>query len=51
MVNVLKLSWNTCLFLFSNKVLVIRPRAGMHKILVNRANREDPDQTTFSESV
>ena len=30
-------------FLFSNKMLVFR--AGIHKILVGLANREDPDQT------
>ena len=34
---------NTFLFLFSNKMLVIR--AGIHKMLVRIANREDPDQT------
>ena len=33
---------NTFLFLFSNKLLVFR--AGIHKILVIIASREDPDQ-------
>ena len=33
----------TFLFLFSNKMLVIR--AGIHIMLVRIANREDPDQT------
>ena len=32
------------LFLFSNILLVIR--AGIHKMLVNIANRENPDQTS-----
>ena len=41
MVNVLK-----CFFLFSNKMLVIR--AGIHKMLVRIANREDPDQAAFA---
>ena len=40
---------NTFPFLFSNKVLVIR--AGIHKMLVRKANREDPDQTASSEAV
>ena len=40
---------NTFLFLFSNKMLVIG--AGIHKILVCIANREDPDQTASSDSV
>ena len=31
-------------FLFSNKMLVIR--AGIHKMHVRIANREDPDQTS-----
>ena len=39
---------NTFLFLFSNKMLVIK--AGIHKILVRIANREDPDQTISSEA-
>ena len=39
---------NTFLFLFSNKMLVIR--AGIHKMLFRIANREDPDQTA-SEAV
>ena len=34
---------NTFLFLFSNKMLVFR--AGIHKILVRIAKREDPGQT------
>ena len=34
---------NTFLFLFSNKILVIR--AGIHKMLVIITNREDPEQT------
>ena len=34
---------STLLFLFLNKMLVIR--AGIHKMLVRTANREDPDQT------
>ena len=41
MPNVLKLC--TFLFLFSNKMLVIR--AGIHKMLVRLANREDYDQS------
>ena len=40
---------NTFLFLFSNKMLAIR--AGIHKMLVRIANREDPDQTASSEAV
>ena len=40
---------NTFLFLFSNKMLVFRN--GIHKFLVSVANREDPDQTTSSETV
>ena len=40
---------NTFLFLFSNQMLVIR--AGIHKMLVRIANREDPDQTASSEAV
>ena len=40
---------NTFLFLFSDKTLVIR--AGIHKMLVRIANREDPDQTASSEAV
>ena len=38
LVNVLKIS-NTFLFLFSNEMLV--SRAGIHKMLVRIANRED----------
>ena len=34
---------NTFLFLFSNKMLVFR--AGIHKMPVRIANREDPGQT------
>ena len=34
------------LSLFYNKMLVIR--AGIHKMHVRIANREDPDQTAFS---
>ena len=41
--------WNDFLFMFSNKMLVIR--AGIHKMLVKIANREDPDQTASSEAV
>ena len=37
--------WNTLFFLFSNKL------AGMHKMVVRIANREDPDQTASSEAV
>ena len=40
---------NTLLFFFSNKIVVIR--AGIYKILVRIANREDPDQTASSEAV
>ena len=40
---------NTFLILFSNKILIFR--AGIHKILVRIANREDPDQTASSEAV
>ena len=47
-VNVSKIA-NTFLFLFTNKMLVFR--AGIHKILVRIANREDPDQTASSEAV
>ena len=42
-VNVLK--FQTLLFLFSNKMMVI------HKMLIRIANREDPDQTASSEAV
>ena len=38
---------NTFLFLFSIKMLIIR--AGICKMLVRIANREDPDQTASSE--
>ena len=37
------------LFLFSARMWVIR--AGIHKMLVRIANREDPDQTASSEAV
>ena len=47
MVNVLK--FQTLLFLFSNKMLVIR--AGIYKFLVRISNREDLDQTASSEAV
>ena len=36
---------NIFLFLFLNKMLVIR--AGIHKMLVRKANREEPDQKQF----
>ena len=37
-------------FLFSNK-LNVGFRAGIHKMLVKIANRENPDQTASSEAV
>ena len=40
---------NTFLFLFSNKMLVIRTKT--HKMLVWKANWEYPDQTASSEAV
>ena len=40
---------NTSLFLFLNKLLVIR--AGIHKMPVRIANRADPDQTASEEAV
>ena len=40
---------NTFLVLFSNEVLFFR--AGIHKMLIGIANREDPDQTASSEAV
>ena len=40
---------NMFLVPFSNKILVIR--AGIHKMIVRIANREDPDQTASSEAV
>ena len=40
---------NTFLFLFSNKMLFIR--AGIHKMYVSPANREDTDQTASEEAV
>ena len=39
---------NTFLFLFSNKMLLIK--AGIHKMLVRIANREDSDQIASSEA-
>ena len=39
----------TFLVQFSNKILVIK--AGIHKMLVRIANREDPDQTSSSKAV
>ena len=43
------LLFQTLLFLFSNKILVIR--AGIHKKLDRIANREDQDQTASEEAV
>ena len=40
---------NSFLFLFSNKMLVIR--AGIHKLCVKIASREDPDGNASSEAV
>ena len=40
---------NTFLFLFSNRMWVIK--AGIRRMLVRIANREDPGQTTSSEAV
>ena len=40
---------DTFLVLFSYKMLVVK--AGIHKMLVAIANREDPDQTASSEAV
>ena len=40
---------NSFIFLFSNKMLVIR--AGIHKMLVGTAKGEDPDQRASSEAV
>ena len=40
---------NTFLILVSNKMLIFR--AGIHKVLVRIAKREDPDQTASSGSV
>ena len=40
---------NTYLFFFSNKIVTIR--AGMSKMLVRIANREDPGQTASAEAV
>ena len=44
MVNVLKFLI-TFLLLLSNKFFIFR--AGIHKIVVERANREDHDQTAY----
>ena len=44
MVNALK--FQTFFLSVLSKILVIR--AGIHKMLVRIANREDPDQTAFS---
>ena len=44
-----KISDTTFLTLFSNKMLVIK--AGIHRMLVIIANREDPDQAASSEAV
>ena len=46
MVNVLKLRTP---FSILNEMLIFR--AGIHKMLVRIANREDPDQTASSEAV
>ena len=40
---------NAFLALFSDKVFVFR--AGIHKMIIRIANREDPDQTASSEAV
>ena len=40
---------NAFLILFSNKMMIIR--AEIHKLLVRKANREDPDQTASEEAV
>ena len=40
---------NIFLFLFSNKIFVIR--TGIHKMLVRIANREGPDQTASPEAI
>ena len=40
---------NTLLFLFSNKILVIKP--WIHEMLVRIVNMEDPDQIASSEAV
>ena len=47
-VNILKLL-TLFFFLFSNEMLV--SRAGIHKMLVKIANREDPDLTASSEAI
>ena len=43
------ISLKTSLFLFSNKLLVIRD--GMHNVLVRIVDREDHDQTASEEAV
>ena len=40
---------NIFLFLFSNKIIVIRD--GINKVLMRLANRDVPVQTSFSETV
>ena len=40
---------NTFLFLCANKMIVVR--AGIYRMPVRIANREDPDQTASSEAV
>ena len=47
MVNYVSKMLNKFLFLFSNKMLVIR--AGIYKMLVRIANRGDLDQTALSD--
>ena len=49
-VNVLKFRtlFSLC-SLFSNKILIVK--AEVHQMLVRIANKEDPDQTAFSEAV
>ena len=37
---------NSSLFLFSNKMLIIRARS--NQMIVGKANREDPDQAVWS---
>ena len=41
--------WNTLIFIFLNKMLVIR--TGIHKMFVRIANRADPDEIVSSEEV
>ena len=47
MVNVLK--FQTLFSLIKKKMLVVR--AGTHKVLVNKTDRVDPDQTASSEAI